>query len=126
MLPTNTLLLLPLWLCCPRPRLPQKELREYCQAEGIAVEAYSSLGSGQLLKDAQVASVAAGVGRTPAAVLYRWALQHGCIILPKSVTQSRIVENAKLFDFELDEKAMAQLDGMGKDHHFSWNPYTIA
>ena len=51
-------------------------------------------------------------GRSVAQLCLRWALQHDVIPLPKSVTPARIAENARLFDFSLDEADMRTLDAL--------------
>ena len=78
------------------PYNPQTELVEYCRREGIAVQAYASLGGqdagkkswsalgGRLLERREVADVAERLGRTPAQVLLRWATQRGHCVIPKS------------------------------------------
>jgi diketogulonate reductase-like aldo/keto reductase len=83
-------------------------------AAGIAFEAYSPLGTGRHLADVTVAGVAERVGRTPAQVLLRWALQRDLVVLPKSVHRERIEENARIFDFELSEADMAALDALDR------------
>ena len=108
------------------PQLKQEELRAFCAREGIVLEAYSSLGYGKLPEEPAVKAVASRVGRSPAAVLYRWALQHGVVILPKSVTPARIAENASVFDFELSEEDMRTLDQLDCGHHYCWDPANIA
>jgi len=62
------------------------------------------------------------VKRTPAQVLLRWGIQHGHVILPKSVTRSRIAENAALFDFALDPAQMAKLDSLDEGLATGWDP----
>ncbi|KAG2422338.1 hypothetical protein HYH02_015455, partial [Chlamydomonas schloesseri] len=74
------------------PRRPRRELRQLCKQEGIAVVAYASLGCGDLLTAPAVREVAAAVGRSPAQVLLRWALQEGCAVIPKSVRPERLAE----------------------------------
>ncbi|GFR40416.1 hypothetical protein Agub_g990, partial [Astrephomene gubernaculifera] len=74
------------------PRRQCRELRELCRQEGIAVVAYASLGCSELLGHPVVLRVAAQVGRTPAQVLLRWALQGGCAVIPKSVRPERLAE----------------------------------
>merc|ERR1712203_168235 len=64
------------------------------------------------LQDPHVVSIATQLGRTPSQVLHRWALQRGVGVIPKSSSQARIVENSKLFDFELSKAAMRLLDGI--------------
>jgi 2,5-diketo-D-gluconate reductase A len=94
------------------PRLAQADLRAFHARHGIATEAWSPLGQGQLLGDPVVAKVAAAHGRTPAQVILRWHLQNGVIAIPKSVTPSRIRENFAVFDFELSGEQMAIIDSL--------------
>jgi diketogulonate reductase-like aldo/keto reductase len=89
-------------------------LQEECASRGVALEAYSPLGTGQHLRDRQVAAIAERLGRTPAQVLIRWSLQHGLIVLPKSTHRERIEQNAEVFDFELSADDMATLDGLDR------------
>ncbi len=97
------------------PWLTQPGIRASCERHGIAVEAWSPLMQGRFGEAPAVGEVAARIGRTAAQVVLRWALQRGAVVIPKSVTPSRIEENAKLFDFELDGDAMATLDGLERD-----------
>jgi methylglyoxal/glyoxal reductase len=107
------------------PYLQQPELVSFCRDAGIALQAYSPLTRGQRLTDPALIAVAEGVGRTPAQVLIRWGLQKDFIVLPKSVTPSRIVENADVFDFELDDAQMAQLDALEEGLRLSWDPTRV-
>ncbi|MET9319777.1 aldo/keto reductase [Streptomyces sp. NPDC003038] len=96
------------------PLFPQPELRALHAERGIATEAWSPLGQGKgLLTLPAVAEVAAKHGRTAAQVVLRWHLQHGNIVIPKSVTPSRIRENLDVFGFELDASDIAGLDALG-------------
>ncbi|OEV03803.1 oxidoreductase [Streptomyces nanshensis] len=92
------------------PRLPQRELRETDAELGIVTEAWSPLGRGNgVLEEASVTSIAQKHGRTPAQVVLRWHLQLGNVVIPKSVTPSRIRENLGVTGFELDDGDMAAL-----------------
>ena len=93
-----------------------------CAEEGIAIEAYSPLTKGRRLDDATVASIADEVGRTPAQVLIRWSLQRGFVVLPRSSNPARIVENAAVFDFTLDDAQMAVLDALDEGLTTGWDP----
>ncbi|OKK23021.1 oxidoreductase [Streptomyces sp. CB00455] len=98
------------------PLFPQAELRSVHAERGIATEAWSPLGQGkELLTLPAVAEIAGRRGRTAAQVVLRWHLQHGNIVIPKSVTPARIRENLDVFDFELADDEMAALDALGAD-----------
>jgi diketogulonate reductase-like aldo/keto reductase len=92
----------------------RRALLEACERHGVAVEAYSPLGTGRHLRNQQVARIAERLGRTPAQVLIRWSLQRGIVVLPKSTHRERIEQNAQVFDFELSAEDMAVLDGLDR------------
>ena len=104
------------------PYLSQNELKSYCAEKGIALTAWSPLGRGQVLEDARILAVANEVGKSAAQVVLRWHLQNDTIIIPKSVTSSRIEENAQLFDFELTAEQMARLDAVNENKRIGQNP----
>jgi 2,5-diketo-D-gluconate reductase A len=90
----------------------RRALQDACNRHDVALEAYSPLGTGRHLRSRDVAGVAERIGRTPAQVLIRWALQHGLIVLPKSTHRERIETNAEVFDFELSREDLATLDNL--------------
>jgi len=95
------------------PRFQQAGLRAANAGAGVLTESWSPLGQGQILEDPVIAGVAAKHGVTPAQVVIRWHVQLGLIVIPKSVTPARIVQNLDVFGFVLDADdmaAMASLD----------------
>lgn len=104
------------------PFLQRRDTCALCREHGIAVEAYSPLTQGLRLDHPAVVAAARAVGRTPAQVLLRWGIQHGFIVLPKSVHRERIAENAAVFDFTLDDAAMAPLDALEEGLTMGWDP----
>jgi diketogulonate reductase-like aldo/keto reductase len=92
----------------------RRRLLELCRERGIVFEAYSPLDRGAGLSDPKIEKLAERIGRTPAQVMLRWAIQHGAIVIPKSSRRERIVENAELFDFELDDEAITALDTLDR------------
>ena len=92
----------------------RRRLLEACDQRGVALEAYSPLGTGRHLGDRQVARVAERLGRTPAQVLIRWALQRDVVVLPKSTHRERIEQNAQVFDFQLSDDDMHTLDDLDR------------
>ena len=95
---------------------------------GIAVEAWSPIGQGVLLDDAEIGRIAAAHQKTTAQVSLRWHIQHGHIIFPKSMHRERMQENLDIFDFELSAEEMAALDGLdqGERGRTGPNPDTFA
>lgn len=104
------------------PFLYQRELLDFCTEHGIRLQAYSPLTHGVKLKDPTLARLGKEKGATPAQILLRWCLQHGVSPLPKSITASRIEENAGLYHFELSAKDMAELDGLNENLRTCWDP----
>eukprot|EP00164_Ancoracysta_twista_P000163 GFYU01000236.1.p1 GENE.GFYU01000236.1~~GFYU01000236.1.p1 ORF type:complete len:318 (+),score=125.84 GFYU01000236.1:84-1037(+) len=102
------------------PYLPQSELVEYCQSKGIALTAYSPLGAPglkvtkgekthQLLEESVVTGLATKYNKSPAQILIRFAIDRDSIVIPKSVTDSRIVSNQDVFDFQLTKEDVSAL-----------------
>ena len=95
------------------PHLAQPALRGYHAAHGIVTEAWSPLArGGDVLTDPAVGEIAAAHGRTPAQVVLRWHLQLGTVVIPKSVTPSRIAENIAVFDFELTPAELERISAL--------------
>jgi len=91
------------------PTFAQKAVRDFHLQHGIRIESWSPLGQGRELAHPVVAALAAKHRRTPAQIVIRWHLEQGLIVIPKTVTPSRIRENFAVFDFGLDSDDMAQL-----------------
>jgi diketogulonate reductase-like aldo/keto reductase len=106
------------------PFLQRAETVALCRKLGITLEAYSPLTRGQRLGHPVLVELSRRAGKSPAQVLLRWGLQKGFVLLPKSVTPERIAENAALFDFTLDDAAMAELDGLEEGLVTGWDPST--
>jgi 2,5-diketo-D-gluconate reductase A len=107
------------------PRFQQKELAAYHTEHGIITESWSPLGQGTLLEDPTLKALAQKHGRTPAQVVIRWHLDRGCIVIPKSVTPSRIRENFDVFDFTLDDDDLVKIAALDrKDGRIGPDPET--
>ena len=93
------------------PEFPQEELREFHAAHGIRTESWGPLGQGKgLLENPHILDVARRKARTPGQVVLRWHIQLGNVVIPKSVNPDRIRENIDIFDFELDEADMQEIE----------------
>ncbi len=107
------------------PRFQQKELAAYHSEHGIITESWSPLGQGTLLENPTLKALAQKHGRTPAQVVIRWHLDRGYIVIPKSVTPSRIRENIDVFDFSLDADDLAKIAALHrKDGRIGPDPET--
>lgn len=104
------------------PYLTQSELRRYLEVQNIHVESWSPLMNAQILEDDIVKSVASEINKTPAQVIIRWNIEHGVVVIPKSVTPSRIEENLNVFDFELTKEHIERLDSLNEDKRIGPNP----
>ncbi|MFG2584906.1 aldo/keto reductase [Streptomyces malaysiensis] len=108
------------------PQLPQAELRAFNARHEIATEAWSPLGQGKgLLEDPKLAAIAEKHGKSPAQVVLRWHLDLGNVVIPKSVTPSRIKENIDVFDFQLDSEDLAAIDSLGTGVRLGFDPETF-
>ncbi|WP_433347829.1 aldo/keto reductase [Micromonospora sp. CA-111912] len=96
------------------PYLGNEEVRAYGSAHDIRTEAWSPIAQGKVLDDPTLLDIAGQVGRTVAQVVLRWHVQRGDIVFPKSTTPSRIEENFRIFDFELDDATMARISGLDR------------
>lgn len=85
------------------PGMRQKELAEYSKKCGMIVEGYSPLGTGGIFSSEKMRNLSKKYGRSVAQICIRWSLQTGNLPLPKSVSKERIIENADVFGFEIDE-----------------------
>lgn len=102
--------------------MQQPALLSWCKEQDIVVAAYSPTGNNiygypKALDDPEVAAISKEVGKQPAQVLFQWAVQRGTVVLPKSVTQSRIAENFE--DFELSQGGMDRITALEKNMRYN-------
>ena len=105
------------------PYHSQVELVDFCHQMDLQVTAYSPLGSfmdlpAKPIKDPVVIDIAATHNKVPAQILLRWSLQRGLIAIPKSVNLEHIAENIDIYNFELSEVEMAQINELNKNQRF--------
>jgi len=97
------------------PFFSQAELREFDASKGILTQAWSPLGQGgELLENVTIAQIAAKHDATPAQVVIAWHLAIGNVVIPKSVTESRIQENFAALDVTLDEADVEAINGLDR------------
>jgi 2,5-diketo-D-gluconate reductase A len=91
------------------PRFQQNELVEFHAEHGIVTESWSPLGQGTLFDNPDLKQLASKYGKTVAQVVIRWHLDRGFVVIPKSVTPSRIDENFDVFDFQLEKEDIGKI-----------------
>lgn len=113
--------------------LIQTELVNYCRNQGIAVTAYSPLGSSppsatghsgvptdrpSLMDNQTVKSIAENHKKSSAQILIKYHIQRGIVCIPKSITKERIEANANVFDFELSKAEIEKLEELNCGYRF--------
>lgn len=107
------------------PYFTQKALRKYLEVQNIHMESWSPFMNAQILDDETLNQIGKEVNKTAAQVVIRWNIQHGVIVIPKSVTPERIEENINVFDFELTDEQMERIDNLNKDQRIGPDPETF-
>lgn len=109
------------------PSFQQRELRDYASTNGIHIESWSPIGGskGNLLANDDLKKIGEKYSKSPAQVIIRWHIQHGLIVIPKSVHEERIVENFDVFDFDLGSDDMATIDRLETGSRSGPNPATM-
>ena len=99
----------------------QRELRQYQQAHGIALEAWAPLGEAQgpMFTEPAVQKLAQKFDKTPAQIILRYLTQLDAIIIPKTVHPARMHENQAIWDFQLTAFDMQQLAALDKGRWLS-------
>lgn len=106
------------------PWCPRIDIAAWCAERNVALEAYCPVVRGQRFDEPLVVKLSEKYGKTPAQILLRWSLQKGFVPLPKSVTPSRIKENAELYDFALTASEVDELQAK-EDENIAWDPLKL-
>jgi 2,5-diketo-D-gluconate reductase A len=107
------------------PRFQQRGLRHEHEQLGIVTEAWSPLAQGQVLDDPLISEIAKAHGKTPGQVVIRWHLELGNVVIPKSVTPERIIENFDVLDFNLSGAQMASIEELDAGGRIGPDPDTF-
>ena len=107
------------------PYFTQEKLRKYLEAQNIYMESWSPFMNAQILNDETLNEIGKEVNKSAAQVIIKWNMQHNVVVIPKSVTSSRIEENIDVFDFELSAEQMKRIDDLNKDQRIGPDPDTF-
>ncbi|WVQ84791.1 hypothetical protein IAT38_006948 [Cryptococcus sp. DSM 104549] len=103
------------------PFMRHPEIVKICEDNNIVLEAWGPLARARRFDHPSLVKIAQSKGRDVAQIMLRWGLQHGFVVIPKSVSQKRIISNANLFDFELSADEMKELDGLDEYLVTDWD-----
>lgn len=93
------------------------ELVEYCQKNGIMVEAYSPIAHGEILNQPEIKAIADKYGVTVPQLCIRYTIQLGAVSLPKTANPQHMVSNAQV-DFAISEEDMQTLKNFKKIENY--------
>ena len=105
------------------PFVFEREVKEYCQNLGVAVEAYTPIARGRKFKHQDIKRLSDKYGKTEAQVMLRWGIQHNVIVIPKSSSPERIKENADIFNFNISDEDMGVMNSLDEDLRYSPDPH---
>ncbi len=106
------------------PSYQQKNVKAYCKAMGIQVEAWSPLGGRDhsLIDNSVITEIGEQYGKSGAQVMIRWHVQSGHVVIPKSVKKERIIANKDVFDFALTDEDMVKIAQLDTNARSYWDP----
>ena len=105
------------------PFVYEKEVIEFTQNLGVAIEAYTPIARGKKFKNTAIKELSEKYGKTESQLMLRWGLQHKAIVIPKSSNPERIKENTDIFDFNISDEDMKVLDSLDESLRYSPDPH---
>ena len=100
------------------------DITTFCQENGIVVEAYAPLVRALRMKHPTIVNLSRKYNVSPAQLLVRWSLQKGFVPLPKSVHKERIIMNAQVDDFTIQDDDIKVMDALDEYLVTDWDPTT--
>ena len=107
------------------PELVQPELLQFCKENQIQSEAWRPIMKGRVNEIELLQELAEKYQKSPVQIVLRWDIQKGVVTIPKSVTPERIIHNAAVFDFEISQEDMLQIDGLDRNARMGEDPNAI-
>lgn len=107
------------------PRLQQKELLAFCSDNDIVVEAWAPIMKGKVTDIPLLNEIGRKYGKSAVQVTLRWHLQNGVVVLPKSSSESRMIENLAVMDFNLTAGEMEQIGSLDRGERVGLEPEDV-
>lgn len=106
------------------PYYQELDVVPYIQSKGIVVEGWYPFGgrghTSELLNDETITKIAKSHNVTSAQVILRWNLQRGVVVIPGSSNPEHIEENTRIYDFELTDEEMKEIESLNRDEKHDW------
>ncbi len=107
------------------PHLAQPELKTFCKAHDILLEAWSPLKRGRMFDEPVLVELSEKYSKTPAQIILRWDVETGVSTIPKSVSADRVKENGNIFDFELTSEEVEAITALDRHERVGKDPDTV-
>ncbi len=104
------------------PRLTQREVLSFCHENKIQLEAWAPLMRGRLMDHPTIVKLAEKYGKKPSQIILRWDLDSEVVTIPKSVHAERIKENADIFNFQLEESDIEEINALNENERTGPDP----
>lgn len=106
------------------PYYQENDVIPYIQNLGIVVQGWYPLGgrghTAELLGDEVISEIAKNHNKSSAQVILRWNLQKGVVVIPGLSNPEHIQENTELYDFELTDAEMKQINVLDRNEKHDW------
>lgn len=106
------------------PYYQENEVIDYFKSKGIVMEGWYPLGgrghTKELFEDKTISSIAKTHDRSSAQIILRWHLQKGVVVIPGSSNPNHISENLNIFDFELSDDEMNEINALNRNQKHDW------
>ncbi|MBU1020593.1 MAG: aldo/keto reductase [Firmicutes bacterium] len=103
-------------------------LQDFCIENKIQMEAYAPLMSShieEMLSNPVMKELANKYHKTIPQIAIRWLIDRSVVVIPKSVTESRIIANYDVFDFKIDQDDMQKIKGLNQGKKFFPEPDNV-
>ncbi len=108
------------------PYLDQSKVVAATHAAGMCLTAYSPMAEGRVLTEPLLQDLAAKYNKTVPQIVLRWIIQQGHVVLSKTTSEARAIENLAIFDFELTSQEISAIRGLARPDGRTISPDRLA
>ncbi|MES1948500.1 aldo/keto reductase [Salinisphaera sp. C84B14] len=105
------------------PYISQKPVLDKVAEHGMALTAYCPLAQGRVFSEPTLERIGKAHGKNGGQVALRWLIQHGdVVVIPRSSKKAHVTNNFEIFDFELTEEEMREIEALHSEDGRIINP----